>query len=101
MDYEISFEEDPAAADLGVLADGLHRFVEDLFPGNRVGKANFFIRDRAGKIVGGVAGNYGTFGWMYVDLLWIDDRSRGQGYGRRLMELIEAEAIRHDCRNIY
>lgn len=60
-----------------------------------------FIRDEAGTIVGGVAGNYGSFGWLYVDALWVSEELRASGYGTKLMEMIEAEAARHGCTNVY
>lgn len=31
--------------------------------------------------------------WLYVDLLWLDDKLRGQGYGVRLMQVIEQAAV--------
>lgn len=101
MTYQITQEENPNADDLQVLSDGLNKFVRALFPDNSVGTSAFFLRDPTGTLVGGVAGNYGSFGWMYVDSLWVSEELRGQGYGTSLMEAIEAEAVRHGCANIY
>lgn len=61
----------------------------------------YFIRDDAGEIIGGVTGNYGGFGWMYVDTLWVSPEHRGAGHGRKLMELIEAEAVENGCYGSY
>ncbi len=50
------------------------------------------VRDEAGCIIGGVYGEL-AFDWLYVDLLWVDEAFQGRGYGRRLMQSIEHEAL--------
>ncbi|MDY6868090.1 MAG: GNAT family N-acetyltransferase [Chloroflexota bacterium] len=42
-------------------------------------------------IVGGVIGAT-YWNWLYVDLMWVREDLRGQGFGRRLLELAEKEA---------
>ena len=57
------------------------------------------MRER-GKIVAGVlAETY--FDWMYVRLLWVADRRRGRGWGRKLIAKAEAEALRLGVRNVW
>jgi N-acylglucosamine-6-phosphate 2-epimerase len=34
---------------------------------------------------------------MYIRTLWVDKSIRRQGWGRRLMEMAEAEAIKQGC----
>jgi GNAT superfamily N-acetyltransferase len=59
-----------------------------------------FIRDQADKVVGGVIGNcFG--GWMYISLLWVEKSLRNLGYGTRLMQLAEAEAIQMGCNHAH
>ena len=101
MKYQITLEEKAAAEDIAVLGDGLDRFVSDLFPGKRYTSVAFFLRDDAGKIVGGVHGNYGSFGWLYVSALWVSEELRCKGYGTRLLAKIEAEAARHGCTKVF
>jgi GNAT superfamily N-acetyltransferase len=43
------------------------------------------------KIVGGLAAET-YYGWMFVSLLWVDDKHRGKGIGSSLIERAEAEA---------
>ena len=51
-----------------------------------------FISNQAGTVLGGVIANcFG--GWMYISLLWVDRSLRNLGYGTRLMQLVETEAI--------
>jgi len=101
MNYEITFEIDASTDDLQVISDGLEATVLPLFPDKSRTSVAFFVRDDSGKIVGGVNGNYGSFGWLYVNALWVDDRLRRQGLGSELMNRIEAEAIKHDCKNVF
>ena len=57
------------------------------------------IRER-GKIVGGLAAET-FFGWMFVSLLWVSDKHRGNGCGSSLMQTAEAEARSRGVRNVY
>ncbi len=56
-----------------------------------------FLRDEAGKIAGGLAGET-YWGWLHVDALWVDESLRGQDYGSQLLELAEQEALRRGCK---
>lgn len=60
----------------------------------------FVVRDADGEVRGGVVGET-RWGWLAVDLLWVDEALRGQGYGTRLMAAAEEEAVRRGCRHAY
>jgi GNAT superfamily N-acetyltransferase len=89
------------ADDLQIISDGLEATVLPLFPDKSRTYVAFFVREDSGKIVGGVNGNYGSFGWLYVNALWVDKRLRGRGYGSELMRRIEAQAIKHNCKHAF
>ena len=80
---------DIAAARQAIRA-GLHDYVEA-----RVGPAEtrpiVLTLRQNGRFGGGFAGHV-VFGWLFVELLWIEKRLRGAGQGRALMERGEAEA---------
>ncbi len=57
-----------------------------------------FLRDEAGKIAGGLAGET-YWGWLHVDALWVDEAARGQDYGSRLLAMAEQEALRRGCKH--
>ncbi len=101
MTHEITLEENASAEDISRIAEGIDRHVSEMFPGKSVGTITFFVRDEAGEIVGGVSGNYGSFGWLYIDALWVSEHLRGCGYGSKLMQMIEAEGVRRGSRNVY
>lgn len=65
-------------------------------PGRSFG---FFIKDKAGKIQGGCSG-FMFYGCLAVDLLWVEEALRGQGYGTELMADAEKLAIQEKCRFI-
>ena len=52
---------------------------------------------RDGDIV--LGGLWGTtyWGWLQVELLFVPEALRGQGFGARLLALAEAEAVRRGC----
>lgn len=101
MKCEITFEENPAPEELLIVGDGLTQYnlsktgIGDTTP------LTFFVRDAKGSIVGGVHGNYAGSGWLYISMLWLDESVRGSGYGSRLMEHIEREAIKRGCTDAY
>jgi ribosomal protein S18 acetylase RimI-like enzyme len=60
---------------------------------------SFMLRNAEGTIMGGITG---TMFWyhLHIDFLWVDASLRGQGYGKELLQRMEAAAIEHKCRLI-
>ena len=53
-------------------------------------------RDDSGAVVAGLLGQT-TWGWLYVEKLWLADEARGQGLGSRLLSAAESIAIDRGC----
>lgn len=53
---------------------------------------SLYLRDADGNIRGGLLGQH-YWNCMMIDVLWIDPAYRRMGYGRRLMNEIEAIAV--------
>ncbi|TYQ27769.1 GNAT family N-acetyltransferase [Pseudanabaena sp. UWO311] len=77
------------------------------FNRNRVGEGNYkhlaiFLRDVDGHIVGGLVGET-YWQWLYVDVLWVQDSFRGEGYGDALLATAEQEAVKRErgCKYAY
>jgi GNAT superfamily N-acetyltransferase len=102
MPYDDSFkiEYDSLPGDLQFLDDRIYEFnceqtgIEDgrLF--------SIFLRGAENEILAGLSG------WTWaqaceIRILWIHSTLRGQGYGRRLMEMAEQEARSRGCKVIY
>jgi GNAT superfamily N-acetyltransferase len=51
-------------------------------------------KNTQGKLVGGLTG-FTYLGWLYVDILFVEERYRGQGLGSRLMRTAESWAKKH------
>jgi len=58
------------------------------------------LRDNGGKIVGGLVGEL-KWKWLYVDLLWIDERHRRSGFGEALVAQAEQQARDHGAEGVY
>ena len=55
-----------------------------------------FLRNQAGNVSGGVIANcFG--GWVYISLLWVEKSLRNTGFGTKLMQMVEEEAINLGC----
>lgn len=97
MNYKIDFESNPTAEDTQILSDGIFSEAKKKKDLNPVTYFAFFVRDAAGKIVGGCNGDI-LYGQLYVSQLWVDEKLRGQGYGTKLMELAEEYAKKNGVR---
>ena len=74
------------------------------FNAEKAGKDNFkpltiTVRE-GGEVVGGLSAET-WFGWMFINLLWLDQNLRGTGVGRALMEKAEIEARARGVANVY
>jgi GNAT superfamily N-acetyltransferase len=78
----------------GVLAFNAAAVGEDTFR-----KLTLTARVR-GRIVGGLAAEM-YYGWMFVSLLWIDERHRLRGIGTSLIERAEEEARNRGIGNVW
>jgi len=58
------------------------------------------LKDDQGKIVAGLNGS-SDLGWLFIRLLWVDDAFHGQGLGGQLLELVEKEAVKRGCKNLW
>lgn len=61
---------------------------------------NIITHDKKGNPIGGILG--GTYwGWMYIDILWVEQTHRRQGIGSELLQQAEQEAIRRGCHHVH
>jgi GNAT superfamily N-acetyltransferase len=90
----------PSADDIAQLQRGLTSFNRSRIPDK--GYVPIFFRsiDEDGQFVGGISGHV-SYGWLFVDLLWVDERCRATGQGRALMLAAEAVARKHGCKNAW
>ena len=59
-----------------------------------------FIRNMENKVVGGAIGSvFG--GWLYISLMWVEESLRNRGYGTKLLEMMENEAVKLGCKHAH
>ena len=99
--YSISVESCPADDDVEFISRNLSADVE-LQGGcsKNQYKMAAFIRDSDGTVAGGLIAEI-AWGWLYILKIWIQENLRGKGFGTRLLEAAEAEAIHRGCRNAH
>jgi GNAT superfamily N-acetyltransferase len=90
---------DPTPTEIGLLEDRLYEFnAKATGIGDALGLA-IFERDDLDEVVAGLCGH--TWGGCCeIRQLWVHEKVRGRGVGRRLMEMAEREARRRDCSHI-
>lgn len=95
----LSLEDSPNPADLQSLSQRL-----DVFNLQQVGYADakpltILARNEAGELVGGIVGTT-YWGWLAIDLLWVDEKVRGEGIGHELLEMAEETAVSRNCTQV-
>ena len=92
---EVSQEE----ADAKIIREGLDEYNYRRVPEVEQVALNLVAR-RDGRVTGGLVG--GTYwGWLYVELRWVDGGERGRGLGGQLLARAEEVARRRGCKNAH
>jgi GNAT superfamily N-acetyltransferase len=95
-EYEVAIEAEPNPNDMQALVQGLTEFNASRTGGALPEYLLATVRDTKGALVGGLLG--GTYlGWLSIQVVWMSESARSHGYGRTLMALAEAEAVRRGC----
>lgn len=58
------------------------------------------LRDTDGTVTGGIWGR-SAYRWLFIEMVFVPDARRGQGWGGRLLTTAEAAARDHDCIGIW
>ncbi|WP_332698988.1 GNAT family N-acetyltransferase [Devosia sp.] len=100
---EIVYEAELRPESRQAVVDGLVAFNRSQTPDFTGPFANIGLllkHPESGETDGGLTGRI-TFGWLFVELLFVPERLRGQGIGRQLMEQAEVVARQHGCVGIW
>ncbi len=61
---------------------------------------NIVEYDENRNVIAGILG--GTYwGWMHIDILWVEEKYRKAGIGSRLLKTAEEEAKRRGCHSVH
>lgn len=101
--YTLTLEDKPAKEDIKAVNAGLSAFnrsVIEVDAGDEYQAVQLFVRANDGTVMAGLLG--GTWwSWLYINILWVHDDLRGQGFGSDLMRAAEQEALKRDCHSAY
>lgn len=98
--FTLQLESTPAAEDVGAIYNGLNAFNRQHAPADQFQPLVIVLRDSAGQVVGGLAGET-CWGWLHVDALWLDEAVRGMDFGTRMLHMADLEAQQRGCRHAY
>ncbi len=93
--YEVVVDHNPGQSDNEVVREGLIRSFEAKF-GERDKQFSIFLKNDLGKVFGGIQAFFDTES-IYIDVLWVEENLRKQGYGKKLLAAAEREAIENGC----
>ena len=88
--FRLSFEDNPSWADREIVDDGLGAHNAPFLQDSRYSYFGIFVRDESDRIRAGLVGNCYA-GWLFINLLWVEDELRRRGIGG----LLVGEAERH------
>jgi GNAT superfamily N-acetyltransferase len=96
----ISLHTEPDPNDVQAVKNGLAAYNLLHAPPYNTQRLVLFLRAGDGTLHGGLLG-LTWWGWLRVDILWIDEALRHEGWGSRLLEAAEQEAIRRGCHFVF
>ena len=99
-EYNIVYVEKPEESAWGIIGQGLSKYNIEQAGDNEFQRLCFVLQTPEKEIAGGVLGEV-YWGWLYVDLLWVEEKLRGRGYGHRLLTHAEDEARKRGAKNVY
>ncbi|HTX78807.1 MAG TPA: GNAT family N-acetyltransferase [Longilinea sp.] len=94
--YTITLETAPDPAEVGRVRAGLSAYNHSNAGDDSFTPLVIMARDPQGTVIGGLLG--GTYwGWLVIEVLWLDEAVHHQGLGSRLLERAEREALERGC----
>jgi GNAT superfamily N-acetyltransferase len=98
--YSITLTDQPEPADVRFIEEGLAAYNLHHAPPYNTQRLVVLLHAEDGKLLGGILG-LTWWGWLRIDIVWLDEAVRGQEWGTRLMQAAEAEAIRRGCQHSF
>jgi GNAT superfamily N-acetyltransferase len=99
-DYRIARSEKPDDSMWSAIGGGLHHYNVQQAGDPQGKQVCFMLYSPENEIAGGLIGET-HWGWLYINLLFVKEELRGQGYGHQLLSVAEEEARRLGAKNAY
>jgi len=84
----------------GIIGEGISQYNTQQAGADQAQNLCFVLKGPDQEIVGGVIGAT-YWDWLHIDLMWLPERLRGQGYGYQLLMLAENEARQRGAKQAY
>ncbi len=97
--YKIAISHDVNDADVKIIQEGLIESSKKSLGSTDFMEKSFsvLLKDENGNIHGGVLARFDLES-IYIDMLWVNENSRHQGYGTTLLNAAEKEGYKLGCR---
>lgn len=93
--YQVVVDYAPTESDNAVVREGLIASIENVI-GERDKPFSLFLKNDLGKVFGGIQAFLGSES-VYIEALWVQESLQKQGYGTKLLAVLEREAIKNGC----
>jgi GNAT superfamily N-acetyltransferase len=100
MPLRIDLDDNPSAADLQQVLDGVRAYNRAAIGQERPRPVACFLRDDDGRILGGAHGDMWGLS-VHIAAMWVAESERGKGYGSALLTAVENYAANQGCRMSY
>lgn len=90
----------PNEDEINFINDALRKFNDEKVGPDNHELLNIVEYDENGNIIAGILG--GTYwGWMHIDILWVNENFRKKGIGSKLLKSAEEKARKRGCHSVH
>ena len=90
----------PSENEIEFVSSALAKFNDEKVGPDNHELLNIVEYDEAKNVIAGILG--GTYwGWMHIDILWVDEKHRKAGLGSKLLNAAEEEAKKRGCHSVH
>ena len=90
----------PTAKEIDFINQALAKFNDEKVGPDNHELLNIVEYDENKNLIAGILG--GTYwGWMHIDILWVDENFRKKGIGTQLLKAAEEEARKRGCHSVH
>ena len=100
---KIEVTRHPSKADLRTISQGLQAHNSKFIGGIAVEdelRFAVFAKDSQGIVVGGIRA-VGFWNWLNIEVIWVDEKARGEGLGRQILSRAEEFAKENNYFKVY
>lgn len=94
--YYLDYQENSSPQDINILFHNINEETAKKKGYKKIRPFSLFIRNKQGEVLGGATG-ISYYGCLYVDMLWVHEQLRHQGWGTQLMHHAESIGKERDC----